>query len=88
VPVALAGFLETGLGTRFHVRVLPAIDAATGTPAGGAAGPPDRAHLAHDGRVLTDALVRALTPAVAELETASLRENGRRPLSGLRRLFR
>ena len=101
VPVAIGGFLETGLGTRFRVRVLgpirPGADAESTHPAGtvtdaadvpGTGPRSDRARLAHDGRVLTAALRAALAEPVAELEAASLRENGRRPMPGLRRLFR
>ena len=94
VPVALAGFLETGLGTRFRVRVLAPISPGTGAaPAGEATGTRagdrlDRARLANEGRSLTAALAAALADPVAALEAASVRENGRRPMPGLRRLFR
>jgi 1-acyl-sn-glycerol-3-phosphate acyltransferase len=91
VPVALAGFLETGLGTRFRVRVLPPIRRGAGADAAGTddSGPrSDRTRLAHEGRELTAALAAALAGPVAELEAASLRENGHRPMPGLRRLFR
>jgi 1-acyl-sn-glycerol-3-phosphate acyltransferase len=80
VPVALGGFLETGLGTRFRLRFLdpltpPSADPAT--PAG-----------ARAAREATGRLAGALAPAVAELEGWSARVNGRRPMPGLRRLFR
>jgi 1-acyl-sn-glycerol-3-phosphate acyltransferase len=109
VPIALGGFLETGLGTRFRVRVLPALTGGPGAGAGdaeaksgrgpaaaegvagaggAASGANDRARLARDGRAMTRALAEALAAPVADLEAASLRENGRRPLPGLRRLFR
>ncbi len=111
VPVALGGFLETGLGTRFRVRVLPPITGDPDAWAGGAApgaesglgvaaaegvagaevaapGTADRARLARDGRAMTRVLAEALAAPVADLEAASLRENGRRPLPGLGRLFR
>ena len=80
VPVAIGGFLETGLGTRFRLRVLdplPAPGAAAGTAAGMRAA-----------RATTDRLRASLAPAVADLEAAALAENGHRPLPGLRRLFR
>ena len=89
VPIALAGFLETGLGTRFRVRVLPAIGPRPRPWPTAAARPAiDRARLARDGRALTSALATALAEPVATLEAATLRENGRRPMPGLRRLFR
>jgi hypothetical protein len=91
VPVALAGFLETGLGTLFRVRVLPPIRPSAGAEATGTDGAgvrPGRARLAHEGRSLTAALAAALAGPVAELEAASLRDNARRPMPGLRRLFR
>jgi 1-acyl-sn-glycerol-3-phosphate acyltransferase len=80
VPVAIGGFLETGLGTRYRLRVLPPLAPATlapDTPAGMRAA-----------RVATAELAAALAPAVAALEAWSARVNGRRPLPGLRRLFR
>lgn len=80
VPVALGGFLETGLGTRFRLRVLEPLAPPSpepSTPAGRRAA-----------RETTAALAAALAPAVAELEAWSARVNGRRPLPGLRRLFR
>jgi 1-acyl-sn-glycerol-3-phosphate acyltransferase len=80
VPVALGGFLETGIGTRYRLRVLGPLPPPPGdptTPAGAAAA-----------RATTDALAAALALAVAELEAWSARVNGRRPLPGLRRLFR
>ncbi|MFH1474912.1 MAG: 1-acyl-sn-glycerol-3-phosphate acyltransferase [Chloroflexota bacterium] len=79
VPVAIGGFLETGLGTRFRLLVLdplPPSGPDPATPAGRRAA-----------RATTDALRAALGPAVAELEAATRTENGRRPLPGLRRLF-
>lgn len=80
VPVAIGGFLETGLGTRFRLLVLDPLappEPAPATPAGMRAA-----------RATTDALRAALDPAVAALEAATHAENGRRPLPGLRRLFR
>lgn len=80
VPVALGGFLETGLGTRFRMRVLDPLavsPADLATPAGPRAA-----------RAATRELTAALAPAVAELEAWSVRVNGRRPMPGLRRLFR
>jgi 1-acyl-sn-glycerol-3-phosphate acyltransferase len=93
VPVALAGFLETGLGTRFRVRVLAPIGPGTGAASGGEAtgaraGDPDRRRIRREGRALTAVLAAALADPVADLEAASVRENGRRPMPGLRRLFR
>lgn len=79
VPVALGGFLETGLGTRYRLRVLEQLAPPSPeptTPAGRRAA-----------RTTTEALAATLAPAVAELETWSVRRNGRRPLPGLRRLF-
>ena len=80
VPVAMGGFLETGLGTRFRLRVLDPL-APSGLP-------PDTPAGMRAARATTDQLRAALTPAVAELEAATRAENGRRPLPGLRRLFR
>jgi 1-acyl-sn-glycerol-3-phosphate acyltransferase len=80
VPVAVGGFLETGLGTRYRLRFLPPLPARDGdpdTPAGRAAT-----------RESTDRLRAALAPVVAELEAWSVRDNAHRPLPGLRRLFR
>lgn len=80
IPVAIGGFLETGLGTRFRLRVLeplPAPAAMPGTPAGMRAA-----------RATTAALAGALAPAIDELETWSARRNRDRPLPGMRRLFR
>jgi 1-acyl-sn-glycerol-3-phosphate acyltransferase len=79
VPVALGGFLETGLGTRFRLRVLDPLAPPSGspeTPAGRRAA-----------RSTTAELAAALAPAVADLEAWSARANGRRPMAGLRRLF-
>jgi 1-acyl-sn-glycerol-3-phosphate acyltransferase len=80
VPVALGGFLETGLGTRFRLRMLDPIAPSRGDPA--------TREGARAARQVTDALREALAPHVAELEEWSVRENGRRPLPGLRYLFR
>ncbi len=80
VPVAIGGFLETGLGTVYRLRVLGPLappGPAPDTPAGRRAA-----------RSATAALEAALGPAVAELEAWSARSNGRRPMAGLRRLFR
>jgi 1-acyl-sn-glycerol-3-phosphate acyltransferase len=79
VPVAIGGFLETGLGTRFRLQVLPAI-----APPGP---PPDTPAGMRAARTTTKELMEALAPAVAGLEAWSARVNGRRPLPGLRRLF-
>jgi 1-acyl-sn-glycerol-3-phosphate acyltransferase len=79
VPVAIGGFLETGLGTRYRLLVLDPLAAQEpdpATPAGRRAA-----------RATTDALRAALDPAVAALEAATRAENGRRPMPGLRRLF-
>lgn len=79
-PVAIGGFLETGLGTTYRLRVLgplPAPAPSPDTPAGRRAA-----------RSATAALEAALGPAAAELEAWSARSNGRRPMAGLRRLFR
>jgi 1-acyl-sn-glycerol-3-phosphate acyltransferase len=96
VPVALGGFLETGLGTRFRVRFLPPI-----APPGPAGTAPERPPASRDplavresglavreSRVTTAALAAALAGPVAELEAWTLATNGRRPVPGLRRLFR
>lgn len=80
VPVALGGFLETGVGTRYRLRVLAPIDPpamAPGSPAGMRAA-----------RATTALLRDVLAPAVEELEAATRAENGRRAMPGLRRLFR
>ena len=80
VPVAIGGFLETGLGTRFRLRVLeplPPPGATPDTPAGMRAA-----------RATTDRLRATLAPAVEELEAWSARVNAARPLPWLRRLFR
>lgn len=80
VPVAIGGFLETGLGTRYRLTVLDPLappGLAPETPAGMRAA-----------RATTDDLRAALDPAVAALEAATRADNGRRPLPGLRRLFR
>jgi len=103
VPVALAGFLETGLGTRFRVRFLPPIapPGRSGTASGRPPASRDpfaaresrlavrESRLAvHESRVTTAALAAALAEPVAELEAWTLATNGRRPMPGLRRLFR
>lgn len=80
VPVAIGGFLETGLGTRYRLRVLePLVPPAF---------PPDTANGRRVARVTTESLAATLAPAVDELETWSARTNARRPLPWLRRLFR
>jgi 1-acyl-sn-glycerol-3-phosphate acyltransferase len=79
VPVAIGGFLETGLGTRYRLRVLPPL-AHRGFEPGTIAG-------MRAARATTARLRAALDPAVAELEAATKSENGQRPLPGLRRLF-
>jgi 1-acyl-sn-glycerol-3-phosphate acyltransferase len=80
VPVAIGGFLETGLGTRYRLLVLDPL----APPGPDPTTPPGR----RAARATTDALRAALDPAVAALEAATRAENGRRPLPGLRRLFR
>ena len=79
VPVALGGFLETGIGTRFRLQVLPPLPAP--------AMPADTAAGMRAARAATDQLRATLAPAVADLERWSARANGARPLPGLRRLF-
>jgi 1-acyl-sn-glycerol-3-phosphate acyltransferase len=79
VPVALGGFLETGLGTRYRLRVLDALPPPDGDPA-----TPDGAAAARD---TTAVLAATLAAAVADLERWSAAANRRRPLRGLRRLF-
>jgi 1-acyl-sn-glycerol-3-phosphate acyltransferase len=79
VPVAIGGFLETGLRTRFRLRVLAPLPASMT--------PPDTAAGMRAARQATDDLRAALAPAVAELEEWSTRINGERPLPWLRRLF-
>lgn len=79
VPVAIGGFLETGLGTRFRLRVLPPLDPP--------ALPPTTLAGMRAARASTDVLRDTLAPAVAQLEAWSARANGRRPLPELRRLF-
>jgi 1-acyl-sn-glycerol-3-phosphate acyltransferase len=80
VPVAVGGFLETGLGTRFRLSVLAPLPAPTW--------PPDTVAGRHASREMTEQLRAALAPAVADLEAWSARVNGARPLPWLRRLFR
>jgi 1-acyl-sn-glycerol-3-phosphate acyltransferase len=80
VPVAIGGFLETGLGTRYRLRVLAPLEPP--------AIPPDTADGRRAARVTTEALGAALAPAVDELEAWSARRNTSRPLPWLRRLFR
>jgi 1-acyl-sn-glycerol-3-phosphate acyltransferase len=80
VPVAIGGFLETGLGTRYRLRVLE--------PLAPPAIPPDTADGRRAARAATESLSAALAPAVDQLEAWSARSNARRPLPGLRRLFR
>ncbi len=79
VPVAIGGFLETGLGTRFRLRILaplPTPGPAPGTPAGMRAA-----------RDTTEQLRAVLAPVVDDLEGWSARVNRGRPLHGLRYLF-
>jgi 1-acyl-sn-glycerol-3-phosphate acyltransferase len=80
VPVAIGGFLEIGLGTRFRLHTLAPLPVA--------ALPPDSVAGRRAARDATDLLGATLAPAVAELETWSARANGSRPLPALRRLFR
>lgn len=79
VPVAIGGFLETGLGTRYRLRILE--------PLAPPAVPLDTAGGRRAARATTEALAAALAPAIDELETWSARANARRPLPWLRRLF-
>jgi 1-acyl-sn-glycerol-3-phosphate acyltransferase len=79
VPVAIGGFLETGLGTRYRLRMLPPLAAP---PI-----PPDNAAGRRAARATTESLAATLAPAVGELEVWSARQNARRPLPWLRRLF-
>lgn len=79
VPVAIGGFLQAGLGTRFGLVVLTPLPAPP--PPSSAAG----LRAAHD----TTELLRArLAHAVAKLEAWSVRVNHARPLPALGRLFR
>ena len=79
VPITIGGFLETGLGTRYRLRVLePLVPPAF---------PPDTADGRRTARVTTESLRAALAPSVDELETWSVQANARRPLPWLRRLF-
>lgn len=80
LPVAIGGFLEAGLGTRYRLRVLAPLDPPAILP--------DTAAGMRAARATTVLLRDALAPAVAELEAATLSENGRRPLPVLGRLFR
>jgi 1-acyl-sn-glycerol-3-phosphate acyltransferase len=79
VPVAIGGFLDTGLGTRFRLRVLAPLPAPA--PA------PDTLAGMQAARDATEQLRSALAPAVAELEAWSAQVNRSRPLPGLRHLF-
>ena len=79
VPVAIGGFLETGLGTRFRLRFLVPLQA----PVLG----PDTLAGMRAAREATGQLRSALAPAVAELEAWSAQVNRSRPLPGLRHLF-
>jgi 1-acyl-sn-glycerol-3-phosphate acyltransferase len=79
VPVAIGGFLETGLGTRYRLRILEPLMPAPISP--------DTADGRRAARRTTDALGEALAPAVNELETWSARTNAHRRLPWLRRLF-
>jgi 1-acyl-sn-glycerol-3-phosphate acyltransferase len=79
VPVAIGGFLETGLGTQYRLQILEPLVPAPISP--------DTAAGRHAARLTTDALGAALAPAVHELETWSARTNARRRLPWLRALF-
>lgn len=79
VPVAIGGFLETGLGTRYRLRILEPLVPAPISP--------DTADGRRAARLTTDALGEALAPAVRELETWSARTNAHRRLPWLQRLF-
>jgi 1-acyl-sn-glycerol-3-phosphate acyltransferase len=79
VPVAIGGFLETGLGTRFRLRFLEPLAPAPMSP--------DTAEGRSAARSTTELLADALAPAVEELETWSKRTNARRRLPWLRGLF-
>ncbi len=89
VPVAIGGFLETGLGTRFTVRFLAPLR-QVGESGQGPCDEPggERPRLAREGRALTARLTAALATPVAALEERSRVENRRRPMAGLRRVFR
>jgi 1-acyl-sn-glycerol-3-phosphate acyltransferase len=79
VPVAIGGFLETGLGTRYRLRVLEPLVPDPISP--------ETADGRRAARLMTKMLAGALAPAVEELETWSARTNGDRRLPVLRRLF-
>lgn len=79
VPVAIGGFLETGLGTRYRLHYLEPLVPTTS--------PPDTGDGRRDARVATESLAVALAPMVAHLEAWSARVNRWRPLAWLRRLF-
>lgn len=79
VPVAIGGFLDTGLRTRFRLRILePLVPPSV---------PPDAAAGRRAARITTESLTAAFAPAIDELEAWSARANGHRPLPWLRRLF-
>jgi 1-acyl-sn-glycerol-3-phosphate acyltransferase len=79
VPVAIGGFLETGLGTRYRLRILEPLVPAPISP--------ETADGRRAARLTTDALGEALALAVRELETWSARTNAHRRLPWLQRLF-
>jgi len=79
VPIAIGGFLDTGLGTRYRLRVLAPLPAP--------ALPPDTLAGMRAARDATERLRSALAPAVAELEAWSAQVNRSRPFPWLRRLF-
>ena len=79
VPVAIGGFLETGLGTRFRLRVLAPMPPPSLRP--------DTAAGMRAARAATEQLRDSLAPAVRDLEAWSARVNGTRPFPRLRRLF-
>ena len=79
VPVAIGGFLETGIGTRYRLRILEPLVPVSASP--------DTADGRRMARLTTESLGEALAPAVDELETWSARTNARRRLPWLRGLF-
>lgn len=79
VPVAIGGFAEAGLRTRFRLSFLAPLPAPS---------PPETAGGPRAARETTELLRSALAPVVEELEAWSARVNGARPLPWLGRLFR
>jgi 1-acyl-sn-glycerol-3-phosphate acyltransferase len=79
VPVAIGGFREAGLRTRFRLSFLSPLPAPS---------PPDSTGGPQAARGTTELLRATLAPVVEELEAWSARVNGARPLPWLGRLFR